>query len=71
MSQSELARRLGTTRQAVQLWYAGKTAPGVYYTLAIQIITEGAVPMESWLSRKEQLALEALRKQHPTPGPTE
>lgn len=64
VTQADVARKLGTTRQAVNQWYLGKTQPGTYYTLAIQIISRGVVPMEEWLDTTHRLALEALRASH-------
>ena len=62
ISQSELARRLGTSRQLVSHWLAG-AKPSVYYTLALDVVTGGAVPPSSWLTGTQRLALVALAGQ--------
>ncbi|MBU6278574.1 MAG: helix-turn-helix domain-containing protein [Actinomycetales bacterium] len=59
-SQSEVARRLGVKRQAVQQWCAKTTTPTLYYALALCAITGGEVPPDSWLDAKERAALRGL-----------
>ena len=61
-SQSEFARRLGTSRQTVSHWLSG-SEPSVYYALAIDIATGGAVPPSAWLNGTQRLALVALAGQ--------
>ena len=59
-SQSEVARRLGVQRQAVQQWCARTTTPTLYFALAVCAITGGDVPPDSWLDVREQAALKGL-----------
>ena len=59
-SQSDLARALGTTRQAVNQWMTGKTRPTLYYALAIRVLSGGRVGVEDWLDAQEQAALRGL-----------
>lgn len=61
VSQNELATRLGTSRQNVQHWLKGKSSPGLYFALALEAVTGGAIAAESWLDGREKLALKALR----------
>jgi transcriptional regulator with XRE-family HTH domain len=59
-TQSEIARVLGTTRQAVQSWVAGRVRPTLYYALAVEALTGGAVTPQSWLEQSERLAIQGL-----------
>lgn len=61
MAQTDLAKKLGTTRQAVSSWCVGRVTPGLYYCLAIEELTDGAVPLEAWLSEERAAAIEAMR----------
>lgn len=65
MSQSDVASRLGVTRQAVHVWCIGRSPPSLYHALALEALTGGAVSAESWLPRTKQLALKALRGEPP------
>jgi len=60
-TQTDLANGLGTTRQAVSGWIVGRVCPGLYYALLIEEVTDGAVPLEAWLSDEHAAALDALR----------
>ena len=60
MTQTELAKKLGTTRQAVSSWCVGRVMPGLFYALAIEELTKGAVELELWLSPERRTQLEAL-----------
>jgi DNA-binding XRE family transcriptional regulator len=60
-TQTELAKKLGTTRQAVSSWCVGRVMPGLFYALAIEELTGGAVELEQWLSSERQAQLESLR----------
>lgn len=60
MGQAELARAVGTTRQAVNSWCIGRVTPGLYYSLAIQTLSKGAVPIETWLTGQQRLALKGM-----------
>ena len=59
-SQGDLARKLGTTRQAVSQWCTGKVAPGVYYVLALEALTNGQVGAQTWLDQHQRLAILGL-----------
>ena len=59
-SQSDLARALGTTRQAVNNWMTGRSRPTLYYALAIRVLSGGRVGVEDWLTAQEQAALRGL-----------
>jgi DNA-binding XRE family transcriptional regulator len=61
VTQSEAARRLGVSRQALSQWLHGDVLPGLYCALAIDAYTRGEVPVSEWLTRTEMLALQALR----------
>lgn len=61
-SQSDLARKLGVSRAAVHAWARGKVSPTVFYALAIDAVSGGAVELRSWLDPRDQLAIEGLRK---------
>lgn len=60
MSQSDVARTLGTTRQAVQSWSRGRVRPSLYYALALAALTEDQVTVLSWLEQSERLAIQGL-----------
>ena len=60
LTQTELAVRVGTTRQAVSSWIVGRVAPGLFYGLAIEEVTDGAVPLESWLDDDHKARLEKI-----------
>jgi DNA-binding transcriptional regulator YdaS (Cro superfamily) len=64
-SQGDLAKALGTTRQAVSQWCVGKVAPGVYYVLAIEALTDGEVTPEAWLTEQQRDALIGLARKAP------
>jgi DNA-binding transcriptional regulator YdaS (Cro superfamily) len=59
-SQSEVARTLGTTRQAVQGWCSGAVRPSLYHATAIAAMTSGDVAPQEWLTQTERLAIAAL-----------
>lgn len=59
-SQSDLARVLGTTRQAVNNWMTGRSRPTLYYALAIRVLSGGRVGVEDWMDAQEQAALRGL-----------
>jgi DNA-binding XRE family transcriptional regulator len=60
MSQSDVARTLGTTRQAVQSWSCGRVRPSLYFALALSALTEDQVTVLSWLEQSERLAIQGL-----------
>jgi hypothetical protein len=62
VSQSELARRIGVTRAAVNNWCLGKVLPNLFYALAIDAVTGGAVDPRSWLEPRDRAAVEGLTK---------
>jgi DNA-binding transcriptional regulator YdaS (Cro superfamily) len=68
MSGGELAKRIGTTRQAVHSWIDGRTRPKVYYALAVETVTGGEVPVSSWLTNVESLALKGMQVAPGGPG---
>lgn len=60
VSQSDVARSLGATRQLVSLWRKGKVIPGLYYALAIEAMSGGEVEATSWITHEQRLALVGL-----------
>lgn len=60
ITQAELARLLGTTRQAVCHWMRGRTVPALYYSLALEAVSGGQVPATVWLTQGQRLALTGL-----------
>lgn len=64
-SQGDLAKALGTTRQAVSQWCIGKVAPGTYYIHAIEVLSRGKVPAEAWLTSQQNDALAGLLRKAP------
>lgn len=69
LNQTQLAKAIGTTRQAVSNWMVGKSKPKVFFSLAVEIMTGGAVPAASWLSPVQVLALDGLRSKVASGGP--
>ena len=63
-SHGDVGRALGVHRQSVHLWATGQRRPGIYYAMALVELTQGAVPLESWLTAKDRAALAGLRAQH-------
>lgn len=41
-----VAKSLGTSRQSVHTWVSGRNAPRIYYALAVEVLSEGKVPVE-------------------------
>lgn len=60
LSQNQVARLLGTTRQLVQSWSSGRVRPGTVSALAIERLSQGEVPVESWPTAQESGRLAAL-----------
>lgn len=60
ITQAQAARLLGAHRQAVSAWCQGWTRPTLYHAMAVERLTGGKIPLETWLTRQEQLALQAL-----------
>lgn len=67
VSQLEFAKALGTTRQALNHWISGKSKPKVYFALAVQTLTGGAVPLTSWLTPMQALALKGMEARAAVP----
>jgi transcriptional regulator with XRE-family HTH domain len=51
MTQSELARRLGVSSQAVWMWVHGRAKPSHRHCVAIETLT--GVPANAWLADAE------------------
>ena len=64
-----VAKALGTTRQSVHTWVSGRNAPRIYYALAIQVLSEGKVPVESWLTHTQAMAVAGFKSQVAAGGP--
>lgn len=60
LTQAQVARAIGAYRQSVSAWCQGISTPTLYHALAIERLTRGKIPLEMWLTRQEQLALQAL-----------
>lgn len=60
-TQSGFAQTLGVPRQTVQAWATGGRRPTLYYALAVEALTDGAVPVTEWLTVQERLALKGMR----------
>lgn len=64
-----VAKSLGTSRQSVHTWVSGRNAPRIYYALAVEVLSEGKVPVESWLTHTQAMAVEGFRSQVAAGGP--
>lgn len=62
IKQSDLARTLGVTRQAVQGWHSGNIQPGLYYAMALEVVSGGKVKQTDWLTQAQRLALGGLAR---------
>lgn len=49
-SQSVCAKRIGVTQASWNTWENGVRSPQIEHALAMQDLTEGAVPVEAWRS---------------------
>ena len=69
LTMDAVAERLGTTRQAVHGWVSGRNSPRVYYACVIEALSHGAVPVESWLSPTQAMAIEGYKAKVASGGP--
>lgn len=60
-TQAEFARKIGAPRQTVQSWLTGQRVPTLYYALAVEVLSDGAVAPVEWLSTQQHLALRGMR----------
>ena len=68
VSLSDVARAIGTSRQAVHGWVIGRVKPRIYYILALEVLSGGKVTPQSWLSPVQALALKGLEVASGGPG---
>jgi DNA-binding transcriptional regulator YdaS (Cro superfamily) len=68
-TQSEIARALGVSRQAVSSWCCGRVLPSTYYALALEVLTDGEVTVHSWLTEDRMKALEKMTPLRPMATP--
>lgn len=64
-----IAQRLGISRQAVHGWVSGRNSPRVYYACVIEALSNGAVPVESWLSPTQAMAIQGYKTKVASGGP--
>lgn len=68
LSAADIAPRLGVHMSVVYRWIKGETTPSVDSALAIERLTNGAVPVESWAS-PEAHAVEPIAERQPASPP--
>lgn len=56
VSQSSLAKRIGVSQPTLSRYVSGDVLPNVVTALKIQQVTSGDVPVEAWLTVKEDVA---------------
>ncbi len=56
VSQSSLAKRIGISQPTLSRYVSGDVLPNVVTALKIQQITSGEVPVEAWLTVKQDVA---------------
>ena len=59
-TQTDVAKALDVTRQAVSSWCCGRVQPSLYYALAIQRMTDGVIPVDAWLTEERAASLASL-----------
>lgn len=64
-----VAKALGTSRQAVHGWASGRMKPRVFYACAIEAMSKGQVPVKSWLSPVQAMAIEGFQARIASGGP--
>lgn len=64
LGHAQVGKALGVPRQTVHLWWQGKRRPQLFHALAMVELTQGAVPLESWLSQHDKLVLAGIRAGH-------
>ena len=67
-SMDSIAKQLGTTRQAVHGWASGRMRPRVFYAVAIEALSNGQVPVQSWLSPVQRMAIEGFKARQAAPS---
>lgn len=50
-SQDAVARAVGATQKAVDDWEDGRKVPGLDFIMALERLTDGAVPAVGWVGR--------------------
>lgn len=60
VSNARLGGRLGVSRQVVWLWAQGRKRPSLLHAVALDRLTQGAVPVATWLTKGEQCKLDKL-----------
>jgi DNA-binding transcriptional regulator YdaS (Cro superfamily) len=52
LTQRAFAKLIDAPPPQISMWLSGRRRPGLDYALAIEQVTEGAVPAKSWKKRK-------------------
>lgn len=55
VSQASLAKRIGVSQPTLSRYISGDVLPNVVTALEIQKATQGEVPVEAWLTIKEDI----------------
>lgn len=63
VSQSSLAKRIGISQPTLSRYVSGDVLPNVVTALKIQQITSGEVPVEAWLTVKQDVAIAVSRQE--------
>lgn len=69
ITMDNVAKALGTSRQAVHGWASGRMRPRVFYACAIEAMSNGKVPVESWLSPVQAMAIQGFQARIASGGP--
>jgi len=55
VSQASLAKRIGVSQPTLSRYISGDVLPNVVTALEIQKVTQGEVPVEAWLTIKDDI----------------
>jgi|TARA_B100001057_G_scaffold499887_1_gene612342 transcriptional regulator with XRE-family HTH domain len=55
VSQASLAKRIGVSQPTLSRYISGDVLPNVVTALEIQKVTQGDVPVEAWLTIKDDI----------------